>query len=533
MSDAIHDRCYWTGTARPAPDHSPLRGDLRVDVAVIGGGIVGVAAARLLKDRGQTVAVVEAGRVGRGVTGRSTAKVTAQHSLFLQRIEGQHGAEAARAYAEANRAGTALIGELVRRHGLQCDHEPADSYVYATTPEGVERLEAERAAAERAGLAMDVVAECGLPYRVMAALRLAGQAQFQPADFIAALAATIPGDGSCVFENSRAIDWNETEVRPEGGTITARQVIMATHLPLGQTGQFYAHTHPHMHAVMAVPVEERRAPAGMHISADEPKRSLRRHTGADGKTVLILAGPRFKHGDQAGEEQGFAELEAFAREHFGYAGGGWRWSNEDYAPRDGLPYVGWSGAEGESLLVATGFDAWGLSNGAAAARTLADLCEGRSNAWAPVFDASRHSLKGLGQLIKDSAAVATDLIGGKLRSLPGVDEAPLEEGALIEIEGRRAGLYRDAGGALSAVSATCSHMGCPLGWNPVDRTWDCPCHGSRFAADGQVIHGPAMTPLEPVALSPELILGEPTGPRFAAGRKQRQDRGAGGCEFAP
>jgi len=500
MPAATHDRCYWTGTARTAPDHPALRGDLRVDVAVIGGGIVGVVAARLLKDRGHTVAVVEADRVGHGVTGRSTAKVTAQHSLFLQRIEGQHGADAARAYADANRAGAVLIGDLVRRHGLSCDHEPADSYVYATTPEGVEQLEAERAAAERAGVAMDVVAKCGLPYPITAALRLAGQAQFQPADFTAALAATIPGDGSFVFENSRAADWTETSVGTETGTITARHVIMATHLPLGQAGMFYAHTHPHMHAVMAVPVEAARAPAGMHISADEPKRSLRRHAGANGTTVLILAGPRFKHGDRAAEEQGFRELEEFAREHFGYAGGGWRWSNEDYAARDGLPYVGWSGAEGQSLLVATGFDAWGLSNGAAAARTLADLCEGRSNAWAPVFDASRHSLKGLGQLIKDSAAVATDLIGGKLRSLPEAGEAPLEEGALVEIDGTKAGLYRDAGGALNAVSATCSHMGCPLGWNSVDRTWDCSCHGSRFAADGRVIHGPAVTALEPVVL---------------------------------
>ncbi len=509
MPAAANNRCYWTETAREAPGHSSLRGDTRVDVAVIGGGIVGVMAARLLKDRGHTVAVVEAGRVGHGVTGRSTAKVTAQHALFLQRIEGQHGSEIARAYAEANRAGVALIADLVRHHGLACDLEPADSFVYATTPEGIEQLEAERAAAERAGLAMEIVAETGLPYPVGAALRLADQAQFQPADFVAGLAATIPGDGSFVFENSRATDWSETGVRTETGAIAARRVIMATHLPLGQIGQFYAHTHPHMHAVMAVPIEAARAPAGMHISADEPKRSVRRHRSADGATVLILTGPRFKHGDREAEEQGFGELEAFARENFGHAGGGWRWSNEDYAPRDGLPYIGWAGAEEQSLLVATGFDAWGLSNGAAAGRTLADLCEGRTNAWAPSFDASRHSLKGLGQLIKDSAAVASDLIGGKLRSHPEVSEAELEEGALVEIRGEKAGLYRDGSGELRAISATCSHMGCPLGWNPVDRTWDCPCHGSRFAADGSVVHGPAVTALEPLALSSELERAEP------------------------
>lgn len=505
MPATAQDRCYWTETARAAQSHPPLQADCSVDVAVIGGGIVGVVAARLLKDRGHSVAVVEARRAGHGVTGRSTAKVTAQHALFLQRIEGQHGADAARAYARANQAGVELIEALVRQHALACDLEPAESFVYASTPEGVEQLESERAAAERAGLAMEIVADGGLPYPVSAALRLSGQRQFQPADFVAQLATTVPGQGSFLFENSRATDWSETSVSTEAGTITARHVVMATHLPLGQVGLFYAHTHPHMHAVMAVPVEAARAPAGMHISADQPKRSIRRHRAADGTTVLILAGPTFKHGDLAAEDRAFAELEDFAREHFGYAGGGWRWSNEDYAPRDGLPYVGWSGAEGKSLLVATGFDAWGLSNGAAAGQIIADLIDGRDNPHAEWLGASRHSAKGLGKMAKDQAEVARDLIGGHLRRYPDVNEAALEEGAIVKVGGHKAGIYRDAGGALRAVSAACTHMGCALGWNGVDRSWDCPCHGSRFAADGRVLHGPAVRGLEPVALTPELV----------------------------
>ena len=181
------DHCYWTQTARPQRFET-LAGDREVDVAVIGGGIVGTIAARLLKDRGLTVAILEAGRIGHGVTGRSTAKVTAQHALFLQRIEKDHGEAAARTYAEANRAGVALVAELVGRQGLACDWEPADSVVYAATEDGARSLEREHAAAARAGLPMELTADAGLPFTVTAALRLAGQFQFHPADFVAGLA---------------------------------------------------------------------------------------------------------------------------------------------------------------------------------------------------------------------------------------------------------------------------------------------------------------------------------------------------------
>lgn len=491
------DDCYWIQSARPVRPSASLSGDIDVDVAIIGGGIVGTIAARLLKDRGHSVAIVEAGRVGQGVTGRSTAKVSAQHSMFLQRIEHDHGAATARAYADANRRGVAMIADLVRRHSLDCDFGPADSFVYAATAEGVEQLEKERDAAARAGLPMEIVDEAGLPYPIAKALRLTGQAEFQPVDFVSGLAATIPGQGSFVFENSQAIEWDETSVRTAQGAVRARRAIMATHLPLGQVGRFHAHTSPHMHAIMAVPVAPDRAPAGMYISADQPKRSLRRHRSATGETVLILTGPRFKHGDAEAEEEAFGQLESFASEAFGWSGGGYRWSNEDYTPHDGLPYIGWAGGEGDSLLVATGFDAWGISNGAAAAQILADLHEGRDNHWAKCFDANRHSLTGLGKLVADSATVAKDLVGGHLRNRPeGLPGA--QEGDIVEIDGRAVGVFRDENGALRTVSAICTHMGCALGWNPVDRTWDCSCHGSRFAAEGRVLHGPAIEPLSPI-----------------------------------
>lgn len=498
MAVSAIDRCYWTEIAKDVEVGSErLLRDIDVDVAIIGGGIVGVVAARLLKEHGQRVAVVEAGRVGHGATGRSTAKVTSQHAVYLQRIEQNHSAAAARAYADANRAGVELIQGLARRHGVACDMEPADSWVYAVTDDGAQKLENEQAAAQRAGLPMEILGETELPYPVRSALRLSDQRQFQPTDFVAQLAATIPGDGSFVFENRLAVSWSENSVRTGEGSVRAKRVIMATHLPLGQVGQYHAHNSPHMHVVMAVPAEPARVPSGMYISVDEPKRSLRVHRRATGEAMLILAGPTYKHGDAAAEAAGFAELEEFARQHFGYAGGGYRWTNEDYSPRDGLPYVGWSGSAGNSLLVATGFDAWGLSNGAAAGQILADLCEERENAWASQFDASRHSLSGIGELASNAAGFVHELVGNHAHKPPTAATANAAEGDIVDLGGRAVGLYRN-GGELRAVSAVCTHMGCLVGWNPVDRTWDCPCHGSRFREDGRVVHGPATEPLHAV-----------------------------------
>ena len=497
------DGCYWTRTAtdRPFPT---LTGPLEVDVAVIGGGIVGVMAARLLKDRGQRVAVIEACEVGRGVTGRSTAKVTAQHALFLSRIEERHGQEAASCYAEANRAGVALIAELVARHGIACAFEPAPAIVYATTDDGAERIRAEAEAARRAGLAMQLAEDAGLPYPVTAALRLDGQYSFHPVHFVAGLAATIPGDGSHVFEQTRVTSWDDTGVETARGRISARRVIMATHLPLGQVGQFHAHNAPHMHAIIAARVDRASAPQVMAISADEPKRSVRSHRDPDGAAMLIATGPTFKHGDADAEVKAFADLEAFAAEHFGAGEPVFRWTNEDYTPRDGLPYVGWSGSNGDSPLVATGFDAWGISNGAAAAAILADLATGRDNAWAATFDASRHSAKGLGTMVAEGLEVAKDLVGGHLAPHSGnAREIKPGKAAIVEIAGRATGIYRDESGRPHAVSAVCTHMGCLLGWNPVDRSWDCSCHGSRFATDGAVLHGPAIEPLEAVRIEQE------------------------------
>ena len=312
------------------------------------------------------------------------------------------------------------------------------------------------------------------------------------------LAATLPGDGGHVFERSRVVDWSHDRIATETGSVRARFVVMATHLPLGQTGLFYSENYPHMHPVIMGRADPGRLPDGMYISVETPRHSARGHRDDNGQAWMIFTGPSFKHGHVEEERAGFAEIERFAGEHFGVTPD-YRWANEDYTPMDHAPFVGWSSSGAHPLLVATGFNAWGITNGTAAAILLADLIGDRKNAWADFYDARRiKPLASAGEFVKGNAEVAAHLVGGYLARKPhDLDALGPGQAAVLKIDGQNVAGYRDESGRLHAVSAACTHMGCIVGWNETDRSWDCPCHGSRFALDGEVIHGPAVKALAP------------------------------------
>jgi glycine/D-amino acid oxidase-like deaminating enzyme/nitrite reductase/ring-hydroxylating ferredoxin subunit len=495
---------YWNATA-PASAFPPLAGEIEADVAIVGGGIVGVSAARLLKDRGLKVALVEALRVGEEVTGKSTAKITSQHNIAYSVIARKFGEEGARLYGEANEGGLAAIRALADRHGLRCNLETRPAFTYTRDEADVETIEKEAELARRLGLPASSTRETGLPFEVLAAMRWDDQAQFHPVRYVKGLAETIPGDGCHVFEQSRVTDWDPHRIATEAGGVRARHVVMATHLPLGQIGLFYTEAHPHMHPVIMGRAEPGRVPPGMYISVEQPRHSTRGHRDEEGRDWMIFTGPSFTHGAVEEEREAFAEIEAFARDHFGVAAD-YRWTNEDYRSLDHAPYVGWSSALRDGYLVATGFNAWGISNGTAAAILIADLIEGRDNLWLKVFDATRiKPVAGAKEFAAGNAATAAHLVGGYLaRKLGSFDDLAPGEAAILKIDGHNVAGYRDSEGALHAVSAVCTHMGCIVGWNETDRSWDCPCHGSRFALDGSVIHGPAVAALEKIDAKAEV-----------------------------
>ncbi len=498
---SLGGRSLWLATT-PETDYPAIADGVRVDVAVVGGGITGITAALLLKRAGKTVALIESKRIVQGATGYTTAKVTSGHGASYTKIRKAFGAEGARKYAEANEAALDWIARLVEANGIDCDFERRTSYVYAQTEEEVAQLRQEAEVQHQAGLETRLVDETPLPFPVAAALRLEHQAQFHPRKYLLALAATIPGDGSHVFEQSRVdrVKHGEPcEVAVGRRVVLADDVILATHLPILDSGLFFTKTYPHRSYAVAAPLGTAPDPEGMYINSGTPTRSIR--TIRDGDRVVIQVGG---NGHKTGEEDDtparYDQLEAFLHEYWPGAGDvEYRWSTQDYMAHDRVPYVGRLRRRSEHLYLATGYSKWGMTNGTAAAMILTDAILGRTNPWAELYDSKRLLPRSsLGSFLRENAAAGLHFLGGYL-SRPDrarVEELAPGEGALVRVRGRKTAVYRDDERRLHGLSPVCRHLYCVVDWNAAERSWDCPCHGSRYAGDGAAIQGPTTEDLK-------------------------------------
>jgi glycine/D-amino acid oxidase-like deaminating enzyme/nitrite reductase/ring-hydroxylating ferredoxin subunit len=493
----------WVDTA-PQSDYPVLKPGLHVDVAVLGGGIAGLTTALLLKRDGAKVAVVEAGRVGAGVTAYTTAKVTSLHGIQYQSVESSFGEDGARAYAEANEAGLARIAEFVEELDIDCDFRRKPAYTYAEDDIDRSKIEDEVEAASKAGLKASFTATTDLPWPVAAAVRVDDQAEFHPRRYLLPLAAAVQGGGSHVFERSRAIavggNREHVRVSTTRGELTADQVVVATHFPFLDRGGYFARMHPERSYGLGLYLKRgAKAPQGMYLSTESPSHTVRSHPTARGEMV-IAGGESHKTGQGGDTASRVARLEQWARERFDVASIEYRWSTQDNMPVDGVPFIGRLAPFQKRLWVATGFMKWGLTNGTAAGMILSDLIAGRENPWADLFDSTRFKpLASAKELVKENANVGVHFVGDHLGrpDVRSTDELAPGQGGIVRRGASKVAAYRDDAGAVHAVSAVCTHLGCQVKWNQAERSWDCPCHGSRFDVSGRVIQGPAVKDLEP------------------------------------
>jgi glycine/D-amino acid oxidase-like deaminating enzyme/nitrite reductase/ring-hydroxylating ferredoxin subunit len=493
----------WVATT-PDTDYPRLEQDLNVDVAVLGGGITGITTAYLLKEAGKTVALLEANRIVRGVTGYTTAKLTVGHGLVYSQLLKTSGEDATRTYAASNAAAIEHVALLVDELRIDCDFERTSNFVYTEADDQVEVIRDEVTAARRAGVDADFTTDTDLPFPIVAAVRVDGQAQFHPRKYLLPLAATLSGDGSHVFEQTRAREVQEQKDRcvvlTETNRITAQHVVVATHLPFLDRGLFFAKAHPAMSYAVAADVAEGAAPRGMYLSTNHPTRSIRSTPSAVGRRTLVVGGEGHKPGLEHDTRRRYEALEQFVRERFDVDHVEHSWSTHDYIPVDGLPYIGPLTRRSHRVYVATGFAKWGLTKGTLSAMLITDTILGRSNPWARLYDARRlKPVASARSFAKENGQVALHFVGARLKRREAAEEVELQpnEGRVVRVGRRHLATYRDGGGTLHALSARCTHLGCLVEWNTAERTWDCPCHGSRFAATGAVIEGPAVTPLRP------------------------------------
>jgi Rieske Fe-S protein len=302
-----------------------------------------------------------------------------------------------------------------------------------------------------------------------------------------------------VYEHTRVVDVDSTDgvLTTQLGTVLGDRVILASHLPFTAHGMYFARCTPIRSYVVSIePNEHLSSPAGMYISIDEPTRSIR--SIPDGS--ILVGGESHKVGQDEDTTRRYRALEAWATEQFGTTRVGHRWSAQDYVSPDHLPLIGRESASTDRVLVATGYGKWGMTNGTLAAMILADAVQGIANAWATTFDSTRTTLRhGGGTMIKENVDVAKQLVGGHVAALAAPNAADLGsgEGAIIHLEGDTVAAFRDDAGDLHAVSANCTHLGCTVAFNTAERSWDCPCHGSRFDIHGRVLEGPAVADLAP------------------------------------
>ena len=491
-------------------DFLPLAGDATADVVVVGGGITGLTTALLLKDAGASVVVLEAGRVASGSSGYNTAKVTALHGLAYGRLLRGVGRKKAQQYADANSAAVEQVVALDTRLGEVASVERQAAYTYTTDDDRVGDIAAEVEAANMLGLPATLETTTALPYPVAAAVRLSDQVQFHPVRYCTALAAAVHGEGSSVHERTRALGVDEREgrvlVRTDRGEIKAGQAVLATLLPFDDVGGFFAKAAPYRSYALAVRADVDVA-EGMYLGIDSPTRTVRR-LPLDGGDGLVLGGHGHKVGDGGDTRSYYEELEAWARSTFGARTVEQRWSAQDYVPADSVPYVGRMPRR-KRTFVACGFNKWGLSGGTAAAMVLADTLLDRPSPWAEVFDATRiDPAASAREFVKENAGVVRHFVVDRLTKFvaPSAERLAPGEGAIVDIGGKKVAAFRDEDGTVHALSATCTHLGCTVGWNQAEQSWDCPCHGSRFATDGRILDGPAVEDLRSVA-TPE----DPTG----------------------
>jgi glycine/D-amino acid oxidase-like deaminating enzyme/nitrite reductase/ring-hydroxylating ferredoxin subunit len=486
-----------------APRYPTLDHDFRVDVLVVGGGITGVTAALMLKRAGRTVAVIERGEIGGGETGHTTAHVTYATDTRLTKLVKTFGRGHAQAAWDAGQFAMEQIADIVANEGIDCEWQRVPGYLVAAAGGdiGAEAKELESEAALATELGFEAAYVESAPLWPLPAIRFANQLKFHPLKYHQALAQRIPGDGSHIFEKTEAAEFGKERgcVIANGHRIRFDYVILATHVPLqGRTGAIGATLLQSKLAAYSTYAVGAKLPGGhapeaLFWDTADPYLYLRVDRRAGG-TYVILGGADHKTGQEDDTERPFEKVARTLSGIWSDAEIDHRWSGQVIESVDGLPFIG---ETAERQFVATGFGGNGLTFGTLAAIMARDRVLGLQNPWEDLFSVERKELSSLWNYLKENKDYPYYLAKSQLAAAAGdsLDAVGYGEGKILRLHGKKVAAYRDEHGELTTLCPVCTHLGCNVAWNSAEKTWDCPCHGSRFTAKGEVFAGPAVKPL--------------------------------------
>lgn len=492
-------RSIWNSIA-PKTNFPTLKESLAVDVAIVGGGITGITSAYLLAKSGKKVAVLEAGEISGGTSGYSTGNLYSMIDKRLHHIQSKWDRETAGAVANSRTAAVNLVENLVKEHNIDCDFKRVPWYLFSESNKKDETIEKEIAAAKDYRLQVEEVEDLPLPMQVSKAIKVENQAQFNPSAFIRGLAQKVDSANCRIFENSPVVHIEKEEelsLSTPHGTVTAKNVILATHSP---KGIYAVHTaiYPYREYAMAAKLKSGDFPDGIYWDTEADFHTSMRTYKSNGESYVLMLGGHHKVGQEDDYSRFYDKLEKNIRKYFDVSSIDYKWSAQHYKPADGLPYIGES--VDDNIYFATGFSTDGLTYGVLSAMIFDDLLNGRKNEWAELYKAKRFKpIKSAKEYIKENLNVAKQY----LKNIPGTaddevySEIPAGEGKVVDHGTEKWAVYRDQSGVVHCRSALCTHMECVVDWNDAEKSWDCPCHGSRFEPTGEVIEGPAFGPLAP------------------------------------
>ncbi len=500
------EESLWINESRET-DYPQLGNNETTDVCIIGGGIVGAVTAYLLAKNGVDVIVLEKDRLCMGVTANSTAKLTSQHGLFYKYLEQEYGLDFARKYLYSNEEGIKLAEKIISEEKIDCDFEKQSAYVFATNESELDKVKQEVEVVNKIGFNAEYVDNIDIPVeKVLGAIKFPNQAQFNSRKYTIGLFDKVTKLGGKIFENSKVdnieSDGSIYKIRSNNFDVSAKKVVIATHYPIKNfPGMYFSKMYQDKSYAIAVDIKDENNTKiidGMFIQSCDPVISFRT-AKYKGKRLLIVAGSGHKTGQSVGKiEDSYVNLENYIKGYFPNSEVKFRWSTEDCVTLDKIPYIGQFSNFLPNVFVATGFKKWGMSTSHIAGKLISDLILGNKNEYIDLYKATRlepiRNIKEFGNIIKESTY---SLFINKIKpSNNQYSNIKLGDGGIIDINGEKVGVYKREDGQVFTIKPYCGHLGCLVSWNNLEKTWDCPCHGSRYDYMGNIITEPTVNNLK-------------------------------------